>query len=374
MTYTDLPLSLAERLAALGKALIDQQAARIIVEPYRNAPGFWFGGGNLVADGDRIWLVGRFRNYGDSRTGLAAGQRGLECAVFASDDDGATFHKVASWSKQDLSKPGCNVLSIEGTALHRRPDGMWEMFISSEKEAAYPDDVRAFQKPGTGVWSIDVMVGPDPSALDPITLQRVLPTDEPDPLYVHIKDPCVFDRDDGTWMIFCSHPFCWSSSNTGLAVRRPQSTRFEVVTYQMVGRGPAWDVAVTRVTDRLAIPADWLPEGAPPTALYFYDGAECVREHEQSEKGVRRPRGYSCEEIGGLMAGLETSFPRIERLSRTLPFFTSPWGTGCSRYVQTLVLDHGILAAWQQSQPDCSQPLAAHFLDEQTVRQILGSD
>ena len=49
--------------------------------------GFWFGGGNMVQDHDgTLWLVGRYRNHGDSRTGLGAGERGLELALFRSDD------------------------------------------------------------------------------------------------------------------------------------------------------------------------------------------------------------------------------------------------------------------------------------------------
>ena len=42
-------------------ALIDQQRARVLVPPYRNEPGFWFGGGNLARDPcGTIWLSGRF--------------------------------------------------------------------------------------------------------------------------------------------------------------------------------------------------------------------------------------------------------------------------------------------------------------------------
>ena len=82
-------------LLNLLNALIDQDAARILVPPYAAEPGFWFGGGNVVQDADGIiWLSGRYRNYGDSRTGLEAGQRGLECAIFRSDDGGHSFHKT----------------------------------------------------------------------------------------------------------------------------------------------------------------------------------------------------------------------------------------------------------------------------------------
>ena len=49
-----------ERLLDLLHALIDQKRARVLVRPYRDAPGFWFGGGNLVQDtSGTIWMSGR---------------------------------------------------------------------------------------------------------------------------------------------------------------------------------------------------------------------------------------------------------------------------------------------------------------------------
>ena len=120
-------------LKNLLSELIDQEQARVLVPAYEAQSGFWFGGGNLVREQQgTIWLSGRYRNHGDSRTGLEAGQRGLECAIFRSDDGAQSFTKVHSWSKADLSYPDRKVLSIEGTALHQCSDGTWELFISSE--------------------------------------------------------------------------------------------------------------------------------------------------------------------------------------------------------------------------------------------------
>ncbi len=70
--------------------------------------------------------MNRIRAFGsavETFTGLEAGQQGLECAIFRSDDGGQSFTKVHSWSKTDLSYPERKVLSIEGTALHQRDDG-----------------------------------------------------------------------------------------------------------------------------------------------------------------------------------------------------------------------------------------------------------
>ena len=78
-----------QKLCRFGEALIDQDAACTIISPQRPGPGHWFGGGNMVQDSSgTLWLTGRFRNQGDSRTGLGMGERGLELAIFRSDDQG----------------------------------------------------------------------------------------------------------------------------------------------------------------------------------------------------------------------------------------------------------------------------------------------
>jgi hypothetical protein len=61
----------------------------------------------------------------------------------------------------------------------------------------------------------------------------------------------------------------------------------------------------------------------------------------------------------------------IERLSTTLPFFVSPYGTGCSRYATALQAEEGVYTTWQQSQPDLSQPLVMHFTGRDQIENIL---
>jgi hypothetical protein len=266
------------------------------------------------------------------------------------------------------------VLSIEGSALHRVEDGTWELYISSEKERSYPEPLVSYQKPGTGVWSIDRLTGPSVEELDADSLEPVLENrDRPE--YLHVKDPVVFEDAEGnTAMIFCSHPHSWTSSNSGLALRRRGENTFQVQSWEIVSRGPTWDVAATRITSRMPIPALGSFAGAGPCSAYFYDGAECIHSHEENPLAQKRPRGYSCEEIGGAFWGWDESFPELERLSRLAPSFVSPWGTGCSRYVETLVTAEGILAIWQQSQPDGSQPLVGRCLPMGEVERILIGD
>lgn len=359
----------------LLERLIDQSKATVIVPPHAPASGYWFGGGKLLKDAvGTIWLCGRYRNAGDSRSGLGAGERGMECAIFQSRDHGRTFTKVIGMTKHDLSRDGREVISIEGCALNFSPDGSVELFVSSEKRVDYPSALKDFQKPGTGIWTIDRITGSAPDQLDLSTLETVLENFE-QPQYLHIKDPVVYNAPDGTTaLIFCSHPFNWSSSNSGLALRPVGSPRFEVLRWEAVGRGAAWDVAATRITDRMPIPAVGHFADIPTTAVYFYDGAECLRQLDENPNAFSRPRGYSCEELGGAFFGGLHPSPEMTRLSLIAPLFISPQGSGSSRYVATLVTDEGILATWEQSQPDRSQPLVSNFLPMSEVISILSGD
>ena len=367
--FTPTPTQ-AAALQELGRRLVDQHNARVIVPPQENASGFWFGGGNLARDrSGTLWLVGRYRNCGDSRTGLQKGSRGLELAVFRLDDMESQAEKVLSFGKEDLTTDGQQVLSIEGTSLHPTSNGV-ELYLSTEKDMDYPAGFEAFRKPGTGVWTVDIMSADAVVSLPSAKIRTVVKSREA--ARAHTKDPVVFERDDGnTALIYCTHPFSWSSSNTSVALRDAGASTFTLLTDQMLQRGPVWDVAVTRVTDRLAVPRAGLFKEAPPLSLYFYDGAECMRSHEEHGKAVRRPRGHSCEEIGGLAWGVDARFPAIHRLSVNEPLFISPWGSGSSRYVSTLREADRITATWQQSQSDRSQPLVGHSLPMAEVEHIL---
>ena len=106
-------------------------------------------------------------------------------------------------------------------------------------------------------------------------------------------------------------------------------------------------------------------------SLLFYDGGESVRNLDEHEKAVKRPRGYSCEELGGVAYFVDGEFDHARRLSKNLPMFVSPMGTGCSRYVDVLRTDEGLFAIWQQSQEDLSQPLVMNFLSTAEVETIL---
>ncbi len=361
----------ADVLTEVALRLVCQEAAKVLVPPKAAAPGFWFGGGDICRDRDgALLLCGRYRNAGDSRLGLGAGVRGFELAVFRSADEGGTFEQVLSLSKQDVAPAGQQVLSIEGSSLRRTARGL-ELYVSSEKLRDYPERVREFQKPGTGVWSIDVLRAPSVEGLARAKAEPWLSSDEPASL--HVKDPVAFDlggpgapQGARAFMAYCVHPFSWASSNAAVADVSADGSPGESGRV-LLPRGPVWDVAVCRVTARLALPRVGALASGPPVSLYFYDGAECI--HDHSAGG--RPRGCSCEELGGLAAGSDAEFPRLVRLSVDGPLFVSPRGTGCSRYVSVFEARQDYLATWQQSQSDGSQPLVLNRVSRAEIEAAL---
>ncbi|MBT3283780.1 exo-alpha-sialidase [Candidatus Bathyarchaeota archaeon] len=359
-----------EKLTRFGYALVNQEKARVIIEPNQRASGYWFGGGNMSQHEDLLYLVGRYRNAGDSRKGLGLGERGLELAVFRSEDAGYTFDKVISLSKNDLAgmdEEGRAVKSIEGSTLSFTPDGV-ELYVSSEKALSYPDDIVEYQKPDTGIWTIEYCKARDVESISECTLKTVLRSS--DPRWLHLKDPTIHKlANGGTVLGFVTHPFSWSSSNTAYCSINERRELNEPV-FNFLQRGFTWDVAVSRATAWLNVPRVGKFADGPKT-LIFYDGAESMRDLDEHKEALKRPRGYSCEELGGLAVSDASGVGDIQRLSVKEPLFTSPMGTGCSRYVDILETREGFYATWQQSQDDQSQPLVMNFLSREDAEKIL---
>ena len=265
-------------------------------------------------------------------------------------------------------------ISIEGGCLLQvaQTDEI-ELFISTEKKIAYPKHLINFQKPGTGVWAVDLLLGSNAESIDLGTIKTIASSRESNTL--HVKDPVAFNAADGTTeLLYCNHPFSWSSSNTGLTRRKKHEDSFQHFSDSVLARGNSWDVACSRITERLQIPKIGSFSDIPDLSLYFYDGAECLRSLDQNPQAAKRPRGYSCEELGGLAWGWDAEFPNIHPISTEFPLFISPHGTGCSRYVSSIFLhNEDLLATWQQAQPDGSQPLVANQLEKSEVHRILSN-
>ncbi len=368
---TKLSESDESALVTLATALVDQQRARPLVMPQENAPGYWFGGGNLVREPDgSLLLVGRYRNAGDSRRKVAAGERGLELALFRLTDSVQPPKKVASFPKSVLGVGDPDVLSIEGSALRIAANGAVELFVSSEKAGIdYPPGLEEFLKPGTGVWTIDRIAADSVDDLGDAPIAPLL--ESRDSRFLHVKDPLLWDPADGRQLVlFCTHPYCWTSSNSGYAELANGRVVADSARWDFFPRGTTWDVAITRVTCVCDVPRVGRFRNRN-VALVFYDGGESIRQLDEHAAAVARPRGYSCEEIGGAAYIVDDNLDQVHRLSRDRPLFVSPWGTGCSRYVDVLATDDAVIATWQQAQADGSQPLVMHSLDRQTVASVL---
>ena len=344
---------------------------RRLVEPTKDRDGFWFGGGNSVRDPSdgSLWLIGRYRDAGDSRTGLTTGPRGRALAIFRSTDNGRSFAEMRTWDKSDLYC-GSAVLSIEGSALRLNKRRV-QVLVSTEKVRLYPRPVAAFQKPGTGVWSIDAFAAtsidqPRPAGVDcptaderrsSLSAPQRPPTSQPE----KADTPCCS---------IAPIPILGLPALSGRAVLAADSG--ESHGHDFFPRGPTWDVAALRITCRLPVSKVGAFACLPSLSLYFYDGAESMHPLKTHAKGVVRPRGYSCEELGGLAYGFDRQFPRLHRLSHLQPLFVSPEGTGCSRYVSVLTeADGGLFATWQRSTQTRSQPLFGHRLTPRRVEALL---
>ena len=217
------------------------------------------------------------------------------------------------------------------------------------------------------------MVAPSVEALAAAEPVALLACD--DPCHVHVKDPRPYRmRDGGLAVIFCTHPYSWASSNTACAIRAPGDASFAPALYDCLPRGAAWDVAITRATCLLDVPRTGRFADTDAT-LVFYDGGESLRDLDEHGASVSRPRGYSCEELGGLAYVLGGDAARAlrgaERISRYLPEFVSTEGTGCHRYVDVARVSGGYLATWQRSRADRSQPLMMHFVSDDEAAGLL---
>ena len=353
----------------LATAMVDHQRARVAVPPYDQSTGFWFGGGNLVATEDGCYLIGRYRNHGDSRTGLKLGQRGLELAIFHAPEPSAEFEKICHWKKEDLDLADQQVLSIEGSALLKTRD-KWELFVSTEKAGVeYPQPVKGYLKEGAGVWTIDHCSANSLESLRDADVTMLLKSSDPE--HLHVKDPNLHTTSSGELQIlYCTHPFSWSSSNSAFVTRSAAGELTDPDT-SAFPRGTTWDVAMTRVTCVVDVPPMGCLADFPKVSLVFYDGGECLRQLDEHSGAVQRPRGYSCEELGGVGFVTNDDLTTFQRLSRLQPAFVSPHGTGCNRYVQSTWTEEGFVTTWQQSQVDLSQPLMIHHLPADRVAKTL---
>jgi hypothetical protein len=365
-------MNTTDTLKAIAEILVNQNNAEVVIPAEKPESGYWFGGGNMIADEKgNLYISGRYRNSGDSRTGIDKGERGKELAVFRSPDGGRSFEKIISFDKTDLKVNGWEILSIEGSALNRIPGGV-ELYVSTEKIGRpFAEGYSEYHKEGTGSWTIEKISASSVEELPPGESETVI--DCRDPRWFNVKDPFIYHNAGEELILgFCSHPFNWASSNSGFARFTPGKKKHTTVNYEFFPRGFCWDVGISRATCFIDLPRAGKLSGEQ-YSLCFYDGGEAMRDYPQHNKGLSRPRGYSCEELGGAGYFTEGNPETIKRLSIAEPMLLSPYGTGSSRYVDVLETDEEYLVTWQQSQADGSQPLVMNRVERKAILEIVES-
>ena len=152
---SELPSKSIDKLRPLAVRLIDQRECKQLIQPLGSGEGFWFGGGNFIQMNDgNIFVCGRYRNHGDARTGVGAGERGLEFSVFQVSENFESATKVFALSKSELSFDS-EVVSIEGGCLINSVDGHGVERLYQRKRKKHTQGVHKLPKARTGVWSID---------------------------------------------------------------------------------------------------------------------------------------------------------------------------------------------------------------------------
>jgi hypothetical protein len=331
---------------------------------------------------------------------------------------------------QGLSGPGTGVISIEGTKLRFTETGGVELFVSSEKARRYPNELHAFQDPGSGIWSIDRLEADSPGGLAKAAIEPLFESDDPETL--HMKDPVLFEGPEGALgMVVCVHPYNGSSSHSALSFRYGgPGDAFTPLDYSRFPRGLTWDVAISRISAIWPVPTAGADAGDESGAgsragspsrdrlprLVFYDGGECMRRipadpngvgwqtyygDEDSARGASAaeaqesravstadgevpasvaeeryrpggPRGYSCEEFAGAAWAGDASCSEIRRLSRVRPLFASAAGTGAFRYIDVAATSHGVFVTWEQCMEDGSHPLVMNVVSYEEIDALLG--
>ena len=153
---------------------------------------------------------------------------------------------------------------------------------------------------------------------------------------LHYKDPVAFLQMMEIPTSFLPPSILLVQFKQWVAHKKENQAYFELISENILERGNSWDVACSRVTEKLSVPKIGPFADLPDLSIYFYDGAECLRPLDQNAKAAKRPRGYSCEELGGLAWGKDTEFPKLNKLSIDFPLFISPHGTGCDRYASAV--------------------------------------
>ncbi|MGH3345101.1 MAG: hypothetical protein ACRDPK_19965 [Carbonactinosporaceae bacterium] len=191
--------------------------------------------------------------------------------------------------------------SLERPALVVTPQGMWRLYVSCAT-------------PGGAHWRVELMEARDPGGFDPARRQVVLPGDAK----TAVKDPVIVHH-DGLWHLWAScHPLTVVGETDQMTTDYATSLDGLAWTWHgtaLDGRLGYWDGRGTRITSVMF---------SGSGVLASYDGRASALEN--------------CEERTGLAVGAE---PGALAAHATAPAATSPYGSGCLRYLAVVALPGG---------------------------------
>ena len=166
----------------IGRALVHpitdglgERAAKTVVSPPGDGPGYWAGGPSALFHDGTVWLAYRLRRPVDAGRGY--------CNVVARSGDGYDFETVAVVTSAQFA-----AASLERPALSVGPDGRWRLYVSCSTE-------------GSKHWWIEALDAAAPEGFGPGRGRIVLPGDRA----TAWKDPVVSVDRSGWHMWPCRH-------------------------------------------------------------------------------------------------------------------------------------------------------------------------
>ncbi|MGI6208217.1 MAG: hypothetical protein ACOYEW_08375 [Anaerolineae bacterium] len=304
--------------------LFDPAKGQTVLEPTGVGKGYWVGAPSIIYDdtAERFYLYYRVRE--------PRPVRGKECHIVSSSD-GVHFEPVWTATQQDLG-----TTSMERSCLFRTPEGRWRLYLSYVGE--------------DGQWRIDYMEADRPEDFDVRTRQSVFTAADVDA--EGVKDPWVAKIGPLYYMLVSYAP-------------RPKRLT-EEQEGTLHATGDVYNTGLTKSSSGLAVSEDgihwqWMGEifapsdtgwdswcarlgsivYVPPVYLGFYDGAAGVEENYEERCGL----------------AVSTDLWHFQRVSFSGPALTSPYASGCVRYVDGVFARGAYWFYYEFARPDGSHEL-----------------
>ncbi|ROO84325.1 hypothetical protein EDD29_1845 [Actinocorallia herbida] len=304
----------------------DPEAGVTVLTPEQDEPGYWVGCASVLPDEGRYLMTYRRRRpRGDART-----ERGWRCAVAVSDD-GVDFRDVWTVEKSELDSP-----SMERFCLHRRADGVYQLYLSYVDAA----DNR---------WRIDVVEAAAPEAFDVATRRPVFTAASTGT--EGVKDPRVQRTADGRLIMLVSA----ARGTFGTAEATAAHATADIYNTGL-------SLSVTALAESTDDGASWTWRGVVFEPGDGWDGwAARINSVVETSSGFigfydgesHYSRNY--EEKTGL--AFSPDLLHWERLTVDGPAVVTPHGSGSVRYVDAIADGEGLRLYYEVSRADGAHEL-----------------